>query len=486
MSRRGKSVRHVTVADDTSVPLQPTNRSSTNAYYAIGVNVHMHAEGSVHYRDEAIDEIGELGVTIVRDSLQTERFSGALDVECARLRAMNEAYGIKMQLLVGVPYPYGGATTDPERAISFLKDPDRWAGLMARAEYPNEYIYNAAAPGSTGVEQMAIWGRTWYPMFKDDPVLGDAPFDGPAFVSLNDFFNWGLVSDHNEIADTLNIHHYFGTGVHPEDGAYGIPNRLYPYTDMGWVQPPNGRWIMTECGYHNALGMRWAAQPGVTETTQAYYVLRVMLESMRRGVDVVHWYQMYNLWVEPDPDLRNHMEWNYGLIAVEGEYDVPDASSFTYRKKPSYYALQNLITLLKDDVGGGVAPTQLRHQIRPLTEGVHSVLFGRKDGSFLLAMWRAVKKQALAEWSPEAGDPKPGGGVYADGDFDVESAKINNTFPGEELSPGTVPVEIRFGRSRPTRYAEPIDSATFTAWSPPDRIHTFDVGAHPTLVHIAA
>lgn len=133
--------------------------------------------------------------------------------------------------------------------------------------------------------------------------------------------------------------------------------------------------IVTETSYNN--GMNADSYAPIPEDIIASYADRLLMEHVCRGNDM-YWFELLNNY----PPSSTQGQDFYGLVSVPN----PDPS--TWQPMPAFHTLRRLLALMKD---GDVA---YRPAALPLTlsgaSDVSSYLVGKRDGSYLLALWRDV------------------------------------------------------------------------------------------------
>lgn len=129
---------------------------------------------------------------------------------------------------------------------------------------------------------------------------------------------------------------------------------------------------INEAGYFTDPGYVGGAKP-VTEQEQAAYLPRMILEHALRGFRT----GIFELLDDP----QGGREGTLGLVAV-GSTDPS-----TWRPKPAYHAIAGLLKALRDPAGAGRQPADLPCTVDGPPD-VRHVLFGRADGTYLLALWR--------------------------------------------------------------------------------------------------
>ena len=188
---------------------------------------------------------------------------------------------------------------------------------VAYVEGPNEFDHKR--PDLSWVGTVQTYVKQLYTVFRADPVTKDLPILSPSFLSRS---TPALVGKMDRWVDYGNIHPY------PYPRAPDANNAVRRMTSIFADMYGNKPFIATETGYHT--GGPSSDRP-VSEVVQAKYLLRVFLENFNAGV--VRSYA-YEFWDEgTDPANR---EDHFGLVRYDGS------------RKPSYLAIRNLLTILKD------------------------------------------------------------------------------------------------------------------------------------------
>jgi hypothetical protein len=131
---------------------------------------------------------------------------------------------------------------------------------------------------------------------------------------------------------------------------------------------------INEAGYFTDPFYSGGANP-VTERHQAAYLPRMILEHSLRGFRT----GIFELLDDPE----GGREGTLGIVAVG------TTSPDTWRPKPAYHTLAGLLGELKDPRGAKFSPAAVPCAVDGPAD-VRSVLFGRSDGSYTLAVWRDV------------------------------------------------------------------------------------------------
>jgi hypothetical protein len=121
-------------------------------------------------------------------------------------------------------------------------------------------------------------------------------------------------------------------------------------------------WV-TETGFWTADGMYWGGA-GDGEALSATYAPRALLEFWLAGAKRTYIYEL--------ADFSSSVF--FGLIRDDGT------------PKPAFYAISNLLTLLKDP-GPPITPDSLSYSISGAGPQLHQLLLEKRDGSHYLALW---------------------------------------------------------------------------------------------------
>lgn len=205
-------------------------------------------------------------------------------------------------------------------------------------------------------------------------LLNGVPLVGPA---LGRFRSYDAYADNGwspgEVQDKGNLHYYTG-GAHPEQELEGPRNDLGDAMEGARKVADGDPIWATEFGYHTAPFARdgFGELYGVSEEAAAAYIPRFILELERLGVERSYLFE-----------LRDHRDFGpgdpesyWGLIRWDGT------------RRPAFWSLARLMSAL-DDPGPAYQPQPLAYELTGDTEGVRTRLYGRRDGSYVLAMWRA-------------------------------------------------------------------------------------------------
>ncbi|WP_372624430.1 carbohydrate-binding domain-containing protein [Falsiroseomonas sp.] len=282
------------------------------------------------------------------------------DDDPARLRALAEAAGVKLNLFIGAD------TT----LASQIEKIEGLADLVSAVEGPNEVRWwGVRHEGLTGAAAARELQRDLYQAVKASPLLHDKPViqlstgEADYYAELGDLTTW---------ADYANPHTYFPSGAPaPGSDAWGgLPHVLHRVVEAQQITQGKPA-IATEAGYSSAP----LHPQGVSPEVQAKYNQRLLLESWETaGVKRTFLYELFDQ--GPDPSGSSY-ELNFGQFFADG------------RPKPAAEALHNLTTLLRDDgpAAATFTPVALDYRLLGLPETGEDMLLQRSDGAYLLVLW---------------------------------------------------------------------------------------------------
>lgn len=334
---------------------------------SIGVNVHMSYTDTAYRNTRGIiDTLRELGVRYVRDGVVIHRKD-----QYAALQDMASA-GIHADLILGDPLGRFGSGTIEDQLAVLHQD---LAGVAESVEGPNEFDVSG---GPNSLPTLRRYQATLYERVKQDPALAGLTVIAPSLVDLS---NWAQLGDIERDFDFGNLHAYPG-------GGPVTPGLLQSQADT--VRPTfhSKPIVVTETGYHNSLKPPPGQQPGVSEAGAAIYVPRLFLEHFRFGIARTYLYELADEKPEPaglDP------EQHFGLVRSD------------LSRKPAFFALRNMIALLKDP-GSRFDPGRLDFDVRA-PQPVSRLLLQKRNGRFYLVLWRSDAPAFSSDRRPNVQPP---------------------------------------------------------------------------------
>ncbi|MBA2561291.1 MAG: hypothetical protein H0V07_15670 [Propionibacteriales bacterium] len=239
--------------------------------------------------------------------------------------------------------------------------------------------YSATYP--IWAEQLAVWQRSMWQSYKNDVALNGLAVVGPALVNATP-------GNSKVLVDVANIVYKTTTGIQPylTHGNYHV----YPGQAAGLSQPSVPSWhidqkvsamavqapgrpfVCTESGMHNASASVVTAFSAHSLKAAGIYAPRMTLEHLMRGSTRQWYFQLVDEY--PDPTLTE-MDSEFGLFNND------------WTPKPAATAWKRMVSLFTDP---GPAFTPPGIQMAVSGPALRSMLFQKRDGTALLALWRDV------------------------------------------------------------------------------------------------
>lgn len=383
--------------------------SADAALDAIGVNTKFTDTTPENCRlvPELVEALRDLRVRHVRDALSTwdkgattctwtdargtPRTARAIDILAGlapRVRslmlvgAMNRTTWLQGmtvdQVLARVSRP--GPENDVLDAVELLAQ----RGGLEGMEGANEYDLAGLRTFRVGYEDFYPWRTALRAhqaglnaLVKDPsrPLLADVPLLGPAlgrFASYDAYAANGY--DPGAHHDLGNLHYYNGWRM-PEDAEAGPYNDVEDAMAAAENVAKGDPVVVTEAGYHTAPYARdaFGDLSGIPEDVAATYMPRLLLEFERLGALRTYLFELR--------DHRNFgpgdQESYFGLLRWDGS------------RRPAFGALARLTSILEDP-GPAFTPAPLSYEVAGAPSDVRTRLFARRDGTYVLALWRAA------------------------------------------------------------------------------------------------
>jgi hypothetical protein len=332
---------------------QPERARSVNTFVdSIGVAVHLSYTDTAYgkYNEIIKPRLMELGVSHIRDGLK-------LEDETTRQKFIDLAkVGIKSTLVMdprdgNIPSTALKVAKSVPTAIEAVEGPNEW-DVQLHLKYKGN-------PFPQGIRDFQ---SELYSSFKADPAIRHLPILSPSIIFLpNNGYQIGNLN-----CDYGNIHHY-------PRGKWGMPlDSLKEHLEGIKLICPNKPIIVTESGYNYLNTPYEKNKPGdyrVSEKSAAKYLLRLFLEYFNRGFKRYYVYQLID--GKPNPD--------FGLLRFNGS------------RKPSFIALRNLISILKDSkikASNSFQENNLTYRIKGNRSNIRHVLLQKSNGIFYLILWQ--------------------------------------------------------------------------------------------------
>ncbi|HEY9714993.1 MAG TPA: hypothetical protein V6C72_16105, partial [Chroococcales cyanobacterium] len=239
---------------------------------------------------------------------------------------------------------------------------------ISSIEGPNEYDISHPKSDKDWVTTLRSYMRD----LKENNDTG-LPILSPSLVKADSAEKFAAPDGKNynpkDYFDVVNLHPYQYKSA-PDD-----PNSvdsLVNWKKKMQALDPTGKLpvVTTEIG----KGTQDASTGGVSQKVQAEYTLRELLYGFNNGIASTDIYQM----------MDNFKNGNNGRENSLGLVDKNE------NPKQAFTALSNLMEILKDDGRGGAAPSSLNFKLSGAESDIQHSLVQKSDGSFYLALWRAV------------------------------------------------------------------------------------------------
>ena len=331
---------------------------------SIGVNTHLTWRSTGYLdADRVLASLQDMGIRHVRDRI----------VPSGQLRAVLNRFAAEGVRVQGIC----GALGDPQTMDQVM------AEVKAGYRRPLE-VFTAFEginePNNDGVPWVTETREKTAELFsaRGRAGLSSVPIVAPSLARVNDAGVEGSstpeqadsLGDLSDLVDLGNVHVY--------------PRQQTPSADIdrfiAYQRSVSGKSpvVCSEAGYFTAMNYRGGAWP-TPESVVSSYLPRLVLEHWIRRTRRVFLYELLDRY---DPGNSDRLS-AFGLLGIPSA--EPSAS---WREKPAYGALKNLITLLADP-GRAHRPAKLDLEIEGGKE-LRSARFAKRDGSHYLALWRDV------------------------------------------------------------------------------------------------
>ncbi|MEL6759652.1 MAG: hypothetical protein AAFP04_04545 [Myxococcota bacterium] len=340
-------------------------RPSDALVESIGVATHLGYDDTPYFNDyeRLVEQVERLGIRHIRDEAPRYwQVPGSKAEEVVRRYGELAELGIFSTLIFAYPQdePLSDAT---ERWQALI---DRLRGSLIAFEHTNEPNLFAAVTDPDWMDNTSRAVKRVAALREDGANFERLPILGPSIVG------WGgdlefFLDDKDGAGDVThaNVHPYPG-GEIPES----TPRRERA---KWWKSTGRIPTMATETGYHTAINQEaGVGQNPVSELAQAIYLLRIYLEYFDLGYQRTYAYELLDDF--PDPE-RDEQEKNFGLIRFDGT------------EKLAFHALRRMITLLRDP-----GPTFETSALGIVSSDrdIRKIVFQKRDGRFLVALWRPL------------------------------------------------------------------------------------------------
>jgi len=323
---------------------------------SIGVNTHVSSGLYASRFAEVRKLLGASGIRHVRDELRPAN-------DIPRWRGLYDSFGIRSHLLVSP------ATNSPAEMVLYLRDLGvaRVSAIEGQNEGDSDWFRAQPQARPDWATATVAYQRAIHGVLRANYGADVLPLVSPSVIDWKPG-DVRLIRDAAPYCDAVAIHSYVQHGEHPEtsDDYAAISWYLRAMRD---AFKPGAPAMATETGYCTAIRPRSSA---VSEAAAGLYLPRLLLNNFASGVRRTFLYEFLN--EGPDP---NDGEQNYGLLRAD------------LTPKPAYTAISRLIAALADR-GPRFTPGRLDVSLEGADPAVRSLLFGKRDGGFILALWLAV------------------------------------------------------------------------------------------------
>lgn len=321
-------------------PARPADRLADS----IGVNIHTHYNDTIYKEfDKLKTALQDMGIRHVRDGLVDSNWTPYYD----RLNELGRA-GIKTTIITGLPIE------------KILGAADKLREAIEAFEGPNEINLNGWS-----IERGQAYQKALYDLIKHSPQWANYPVLSLSYTDIHYAKQLGDLSDW---MDQGNIHPYPG-GWEPENNCTWMRADLNSGLESARAVCGTKPICITETGYTNHKGKQ--GHVAVSDDAAGVYLPRVFLNNLSHGIARTFWYELFDLHENPADQ-----ESNFGLYRNDGQ-----------TPKPAGRAMKNLIGLFQDP-GPAFTPGSLGFELSD--PNARSMLFQKRSGEFLMAVWRPV------------------------------------------------------------------------------------------------
>jgi hypothetical protein len=321
---------------------------------SIGVNTHINYFDRLYGNFDLLRQrLEESGIRHVRDGavLQNDSYNRLV---YGRWRTL-AAFGVKFDMCFD---PRGSIKQPNPEQISRLLN--LAGGSVESIEGPNELDISKKP---AWIDLSHNYQQALYAAAKQVPAAAGLEFIGPSMAFVK---NAQRVGDISAFVTRGNLHTY---------AAGGMPDDLYAkQAQQAAAMYGNKRLIVTETGYHNAMGNR-GSQPSISEAAGAKYIPRLFFQSFNAGIEKTYLYEFFD---EGNDPAQMNQEFHFGLVRYDGS------------PKPAFVAMRNLISILRDSSRGAVSSGTLSYEIQGDSKNVAHTLLRKHNGAYYLIIWQEV------------------------------------------------------------------------------------------------
>jgi hypothetical protein len=311
--------------------------------------------------------LAELGIRYMRTSIRTS--TAARD----KAKAIYNELGVRLNVVIN-PRRADGSLNANQIApfMDFLRNQ---VGMekVSSIEGPNEFSSTKYKGNADWVTELRSFQAKLYQNAKGDPRSRPVPVTAPTVWRriLEDYNALGSLGDS---ADNGTLHYYNG-GRKPSrykleryfGDEIGIESPMDLAISNAQITRPNSPVYVTETGFNIQTGD--VGETLVPERVAAKYIPRLFSEFFLRR-SVVQRVYLYAL-----VDSSDH---HFGLVRKD------------MTRRPSFYAVKNLIALLSDK-GPSFTTGSLTYNLSGNLANIHHFVAQKRDGRFYLVIWQDVR-----------------------------------------------------------------------------------------------
>ena len=327
-----------------------TQAVSADAFVdSIGVNTHISYTRTPYWSrwDDTKSALTALGVRHFRDGV-FDCTNHSLREFCVHFAELGAA-GLTGDFVAGLKIPMSVVTVFPTQVGS----------AFGTFEGPNEYDLSR---DPNWFADLAAYQQQLYTTVKSDPAIAKYGVVGPPIGHLG---NYAHTTDLSAYFDFGNLHDYPGTSNPGTRDNSPIRRWADAARSLNGGKPN----VATETGYWDGPPDKPLPAAVMPDAIIARYEPRLFLEQHKEGIVRTYQYEF----IDEGGD-------------VTSVYDHGGLLTNDLTPKPQYFALRNLIALLRDP-GPSFSPGTLDYELSGSTDRVEHSLFAKRDGSMYIAIW---------------------------------------------------------------------------------------------------